>query len=462
MLGFIAPPLVIASRFMTKMVGLTSDRTWSRWLSGALFLTGGHVICDSAAYAQGFALPPSSVSRAAPPSTQPIGNGDSSANRLPSRAATSGQAGFQPRDTTPPSLQQTPASSSTSTAQGSMSGRLTAGGALPRGAGQEHRVYDLRSYTGYLNREDRPHQAVVDWIIRETGTDVWHTEPFGFMSADRDELTVYHTSEMHQVIAGIVDRFVAGEKDPQVMSLRVMTVGSPNWRNRAHPLMQHVNVQSPGLQAYLMTKENAALVLNLLRQRTDTREVQAVDLVLHNGQTKKLASLRGRNYVLNVKPSPANWPPYEPETGEIQEGYQLEISPLLSMDGGTIDCCIKAHIDQVDRFVPVELDLPLPNNQVHRTKIDVPQMVSWRLNERFRWPADMVLMLSCGVVASPERAQSMMPLLNLGAITGQTAGRADALMFVEFRGRASDTLTPSVALPPQVSSRVSAPNRGRY
>jgi len=226
-------------------------------------------------------------------------------------------------------------------------------------------------------------------------------------------------------------------------------------------LMQHVHVQSPGIQAWLLTKENAALVMNLLRARTDVRQVQAVDLIMHNGQTEKLASLRGRNYVNNVKPSPAGWPPYEPETGEIQEGYQLELSPLLSVDGQSLDCVINASIDQVDKFVPVELDLPLPNQQIHRTKIEVPQLVSWRLHERFRWPSDMVLLLSCGVVASPDRAQSAVPLLNLGMITGTTAGRADALMFVEFRGKASQNLTQT-PLVPQVSTRVSAPNRGRY
>lgn len=395
---------------------------------------------NEATFAQGMALPSSSVSRTQPPSTQP-------------------QGGFMPRNAdTPPSLQAAPNQPNPGGAPG---GKLSSGGQLPRGAGQEHRVYDLRSYTGYLTTHDRPHQAVVDWIVRETGTDVWHTEPFGFMSADRDELTVYHTNEMHQVIAGIVDRFVAGDKDPQVMNLKVMTVGNPNWRSRAHMLMQHVSVQTPGIQAWLLTKENAALVMNLLRQRTDVRQVQAVDLIMHNGQTEKLASTRGRNYVINVKPSPAGWPPYEPETGEIQEGYQLELSPLLSVDGRTLDCVINANIDQVDKFVPVELDLPLPNQQVHRTKIEVPQLVSWRLHERFRWPSDMVLLLSCGVVASPDRTQSAMPFLDLGAITGTTAGRADALMFVEFRGKASQNLTQAPMVP-QVSSRVSAPNRGRY
>jgi hypothetical protein len=403
------------------------------------------------ASAQGMALPPSSVSRPQTPSTQPPSTQPPSAPP---------QSGFVPRADTPPSLQAMPSQNPPGNVGGG-GGRLSSGGQLPRGAGQEHRVYDIRPYTGYLTKHDRPHQAIVDWIVRETGTDVWHTEPFGFMSADRDELTVYHTNEMHQVIAGIVDRFVAGDKDPQVMNLKVMTVGNPNWRSRAHSLMQHVNVQSPGIQAWLLTKENAALVMNLLRQRTDVRQVQAVDLIMHNGQTEKLASTRGRNYVINVKPSPANWPPYEPETGEIQEGYQLELSPLLSVDGRTLDCVVNANIDQVDKFVPVELDLPLPNQQIHRTKIEVPQLVSWRLHERFRWPSDMVLLLSCGVVASPDRQQSGLPFLDFGAITGTTAGRADALMFVEFRGKASTNLSQTPIVP-QVSSRVSAPNRGRY
>lgn len=342
-------------------------------------------------------------------------------------------------------------------------GTVTAGGQLPRTAGQEHRVYDLRPYTGYLTQYDRPEQAIIDWVLRETGTDVWFSEPFGFMNANRNQLSVYHTQEMHQVVAGIVDRFVAGDKDPQVMKMRVMTVASPNWRSRAHMLMQHVTVDSPGVQAWLLSKENAALVLNMLRSRTDTRQVHDVNLVTYNGQTEKLASTRGRNYVRNVRPAPATWPPYEPETGEIQEGYRLALSPLLSTDKRTIDCVIKAEIDQVDRLNKVDLELPLPNAQVHRTRIDVPQVVSWRLHERFRWPSDMVLLLSCGVVASPEREQSSVPLLNMSMLTGQTAGRADALLFIAYGGQARDNIaTEAAAAAPEVAIQPNSPTRGRY
>ncbi|TWT93346.1 hypothetical protein [Stieleria varia] len=358
-----------------------------------------------------------------------------------------------PSSDTPPSLR--------GAGPGGNSGNLSNSGKLPQTHGQVQRVWDLTPYTGYLTKHDHPEQAVIDWILRETGTDLWFTAPFGYMNADRDKLTVYHTDEVHQMVAGIVDRFVAGDKDPQVLGLRVMTVGNPNWRSNAHLLMQHVNVDSPGMQAWLLSKENAAIVMSQLRARTDTRQVQALDLITHNGQTEKLASTRGRNYVLNVKPAPTGWPPYEPETGEIQEGYRLEISPLLSTDGRAIDCVIKAEIDQVDKLKPVELNLPLPNAQIHRARIDVPQVVSWRLHERFRWPSDMVLLLSCGVVASPERPQATVPLLNLEMITGTTAGRADALMFIEFRGRASENLT-TTPLVPQMATGIGAPNRGRY
>jgi hypothetical protein len=360
---------------------------------------------------------------------------------------------------TPPSMQKPNVQRNPNATQGV--GKITAGGSLPRTAGQEHRMYDLRPYTGYLTKHDRPEQAIVDWVLRETGTDVWFTEPFGFMNADRDFLSVYHTNEMHQVIAGVVDRFVAGEKDPQVLHLRVMTVGSPNWRSRAHMLMQHVSVDSAGVQAWLLSKENAAIVLSQLRQRGDTRQVQDLNLVTYNGQTEKLASTRGRNYVRNVRRTRSGWPPYEPETGEVQEGYTLSISPLLSTDGRVLDCMIKAKISQVDKLNSVDLELPLPNNQTHRARIDVPQVVNWNLHERFRWPSDMVLVLSCGVVASPERPQSAVPMLNMSMFTGTTAGRADALLFIEFRGRASGNLTTTPATP-QVAAPQGGPNRGRY
>ncbi|WP_164103647.1 hypothetical protein [Candidatus Laterigemmans baculatus] len=421
----------------------------------AFFASPGHAQFDTPTGLQ--AVPTSSGAGGAaavstsqdPPSLQ-AGN----ASRPSGAAAASGSPSPQPQSLSSQSLPSQRARPQAGGVQSSGGG----GGELPSGAGQIYDTLDLRPYTGYLTKHDRPHQAIVDWILRDTGTDMWFTEPFGFLNANRDSLTVYHTPEIHSVVRGVVDKFVAGSKDPQTIGLRVMTVGSPNWRARAVPLMEHVNVGSPGVQAWLVTKENTAVLLSLLRQRSDAKEVQAIDIALYNGQSENLTSTRRRNYVRNIRSAPTGWPPYEPELGEVEEGYKLEISPLLNTDGTTLDCVIQAEIDQVEQLVPVELDLPLPNGQMHRTRIEVPQVISWRLHERFRWPMDRVLVLSCGVVASPDRAQAAVPFLNLEPLTGQTAGRADALLFVEFKGPAAANLP----LGPRTASPNVGFSRGRY
>ncbi len=338
---------------------------------------------------------------------------------------------------------------------------------LPTSAGQYWKTYDLRPYTRELSSVDRPQQAIIDWILRETGTDVWFTDPFGFLNADRETLRVYHNQQMHQVVHEVYERFVNGTTEPQLYGLRLLAVGKPNWRTRAQALLQSVQAQSPGVHAYLLSKENSAMLMALLRGRTDFRELSAVDMVVHNGQAQVLEQVRGRNFVEDFQPVQGAWPPYMPTTGEIQEGYRLQLSPLLSMDKETVDLVIKCHIDQVERLTNVNLELPLQNGQTYTAQINVPQVASWRLHERFRWSADKVLLLSCGVVAAPQgnTNESLLGrgtnLLGLDRVLAPGRDRADALLMIEYRGNATGRVPAAggaaVAQPP--SSPLS---RGRY
>ena len=87
--------------------------------------------------------------------------------------------------------------------------RVTKGsGALPQDQGQVWREYDIRPYTLRVTTTARPEQAIVDWILRETGYEAWHSDPVGLLSANRETLRVYHTPEMQAIVADIVDRFV--------------------------------------------------------------------------------------------------------------------------------------------------------------------------------------------------------------------------------------------------------------
>ncbi len=344
---------------------------------------------------------------------------------------------------------------------------------LPSDSGQYYEEYDIRPYTKELNTIDRPQQAIVDWVLRETGTDVWFSEPFGFLSADRNTLRVYHNEQMHQLVRGVHEKFVNGTTATQLYGVRLMSIGNPNWRTRAHALMRSVQAQSPGVSAYLISKENNAMLLAMLRGRTDFKELSSVDVVVQNGQSQVLEQLRGRNYVSDYKPIENTWPPYMPVTGEIKEGYRLQLSPLLSVDKKTVDIVVKCNIDQVERLANVNLEMPLTTGQVYSGQVNIPQVASWRLHERFRWPSDQVLLLSCGVVAAPQGAQNATlfgqgtSLIGLDRILPGGGDRADALFLVEYRGDAAGRIGTATAgsNPAQLNSaqqNLNPLSRGRY
>lgn len=327
-------------------------------------------------------------------------------------------------------------------------------GTLPNSQGQVWREYDITGYTAHVTTTERPEQALVDWILRDTGTEVWFSEPLGLLSANRQKLTVYHTPEMQELVHQIVDRFVLSQAEQHAFALRLVTVGSPNWRSRSLAMLRSVPVQSPGVDAWLLSKENAAVLLGELRKRSDCREHNAPNLLIHNGQSQTIGRATPRNYVRSVSLS-AGFPGYQLESAQIQEGYSLQISPLLSIDKTTVDAVIKCNVDQVEKLVDIPVDLAGVGGQREAVTIQVPQFVSWRLHERFRWPAQQVLVLSCGVVATPDAEPTTVWRLPNRLLSNP--GRADALLFIEMTGSASQSLIGTRA-----ADRTNPSAGGRY
>ncbi|RIK82666.1 MAG: hypothetical protein DCC67_06860, partial [Planctomycetota bacterium] len=189
-------------------------------------------------------------------------------------------------------------------------------GTLPSEHGQIWREYDITPYTIRSEASQHPEQAIVDWILRETGYEAWHATPVGLLSADRQALRCYHTPQMQAVVADIVDRFVSTKAQAQGFGLRIITLKNPNWRTRALPLMTSIPVQSPGVQGWIMAREDAALLLADLRQRTDFREHSTAQELVLNGQTSVVSTVRPLQYVKGVIPTRATWPGYQPEFGQ--------------------------------------------------------------------------------------------------------------------------------------------------
>jgi hypothetical protein len=326
---------------------------------------------------------------------------------------------------------------------------------LPTDAGQEWRDYDITPYTDRATATTRPEQAIVDWILRETGYEAWHSEPLGFLSANRKTLRVYHTPQMQRTVQEMVDRFVNPAADGQAFGLRVVSLDNPAWRARSQKLLNPVATQTQGVQAWLLAKEDAALLLAELRKRNDYREHSSPHILVPNAQSTVVSVTRPRNYIQHVVLQGV-WPGFEPRLGQIDEGLSLEFQPLLSTDLRAADAIVKCHVDQVERLVPVMLDVPTPVAQRQRTRIDVPQMASCRLHERFRWPTDQVLLVSLGMVASPLPAS---PGLTANLGLAPAAARSEMLVFMESKGKAPVLPSPAGATTPTALKPSLAPKK---
>ncbi|MEX2113785.1 MAG: hypothetical protein WD845_11405 [Pirellulales bacterium] len=333
--------------------------------------------------------------------------------------------------------------------------RVTPGnGTLPNDAGQQWRDYDISPYTARVTSTNQPEQAIRDWILRETGYEAWHGDVIAVLCANRRTLSVYHTPEMHAVVQEMVDRFVNTEAESHAFGMRVITLDSPNWRTKSHAMLRPVAAQTPGVMAWLMAKEDAALLLNDLARRSDFQEHSTPHLVVNNGQSTVVAKTRARNYVRDVLLRPGEaWPAFEPQMGQIDEGFKFEFHPLLSLDGGIIDAVLKCEVDQVEKMLPVRIDVPSQVVRQQTTKVEVPQIISSRMHERFRWPADQVLLISLGV--GPTPVPQTTGGLSVPLFSGN--GRADLLVFVESRGKLS---APPTSAP--VSPTAASAYPGRY
>ncbi len=333
-------------------------------------------------------------------------------------------------------------------------------GTLPNEDGQVWREYDISPYTLRVQNTAAPEQAIVDWILRETGYEAWHSKPVGLLSADQRTLRVYHTPQMQAIVADIVDRFVSSSAEQHGFGLRIVTIGSPNWRTRALPLIKSIPVQSPGVQGWILAKEDAALLISELKRRTDYHEHNAPHQMVQNGSSLVISTMRPVSYTKGIIRTDQTWPGYQPEIGQFDEGFSLEFSPLLSLDTRTVDAVLKLKLTQVEKMLSVQLEVPTPVAQNQRTECQVPQMTMVQLHERFRWPTDQVLLLSMGVVAKPGPAKpniitDTIPML-------KSPPRADALLFVESRGPNPSVPTGETTPPPQTASRIDATFHGRY
>jgi len=296
---------------------------------------------------------------------------------------------------------------------------------LPTDAGQVYRTYDIAPFVKQNGPGSQRH--VVDWVLQDTGYASWHGDVVASLSADESQLKCYHTPAMQTRVGEIAARFTGDAAAPHRFSIRVLGVGSPSWRNDARALLEPIPAATPGVQAWIMAREEAAVLVGMLRRRGDCQELPTGPVLAGNGLPAVLSGGRKRPYVQSVVPRPDAPPGWQTLAASCDEGMTIDVQPLLSRDGTAVEAVLRSRIDQIERMAPVAVTVPTPDQQ--RVQVEVPQLSAVRVGERFRWPANQVLVVGLGLVPWPIPGQNAAGSASL--LTD--AKRTDVVVVVEPR-----------------------------
>ncbi|MDR0392421.1 MAG: hypothetical protein LBH59_10975 [Planctomycetaceae bacterium] len=279
---------------------------------------------------------------------------------------------------------------------------------IPKEAEQIWREYDITPYTKGRKFLDgsQPEQTIVDWILRKTGTKIWHTSPFGIISADSEKLYIYNTKDVQLDIANIVDRFIHPIFANESYSIRVISLSRPDWISRGHQFLQQpIPILSSGVQGWELDKEKRNLLLQELSKRNDFKEITSQHLI-PNGTTHHVNTKQQRRYLRDIQPNISSTNGYAENWATIDEGYDLTFIPLATIDGWKTEAIIKLNITQINKMTPIQIDSPTTINPRQRIEIESPQIEKFNLDEQIRWSKEKILLLDLGTIPQPNIKQN--------------------------------------------------------
>lgn len=288
--------------------------------------------------------------------------------------------------------------------------------------GQIWKEYNISAYTQGVTNTSRPEQAIMDAILRQTGHNVWCGATPGLLQVNQHVVRVYHTPEIQEQVAAIVNQYLLSGNRTITWQFRVMTVNSPAWRAQTASFLRAAETQSPGSSAWILNASDVPNLVRILQERYGLQQVNSPIATVHNGQPITVNLTHPRQYVRGVYPDP-NGGGFRTATGLVESGCKLEFTPLVTGDDRIVDALVQVHIDNLERVYDV--NFPSPSGRSGSFKIQTPRIDQFRFQERFMWAADRALLISVGITPSPIPERNNVP--GLSALGGD---RVETLILI--------------------------------
>lgn len=298
---------------------------------------------------------------------------------------------------------------------------------IPNAQGQIWKQYDVTPYTSRFPQMSHPEAAITDWILMETGFEIWHSEVPAMLNVTRNSVNVYHTPQVQVLVESVIQRFTNVDPMGHQFRVRVFTVNTPYWRQKIGSRMTPIPSFSMGSQAWTVSPEDLQAITEILEKSPGFVSHAAEAKVVPNGQRLELNWVRTRRYTRNFFTSPGSGKSPEAEEVLLDDGFSFELMPLVTVDGALVDAQIKFQVNHLDRFLPMVVT---PPGALSRSteKIEVPLVGQFRFRERYRWNTENALLVSPGLTPPlTSTGEGVSPgLLN-------TTQRVETLILIEYR-----------------------------
>jgi hypothetical protein len=304
--------------------------------------------------------------------------------------------------------------------------------------GQLWKRFDISRYTGLAQNQSTPQNAIVEWIFRRTSTAPWHGDKIAVLSASRSQLRAFHDAATLKMVEDVVERFTNAVNDILSIRVRVVAAVDPRWRYAIFSRLVPVGSGPQGQQIWTLRLEDAALVLAQMQVNQGFKVLVNQKYEMINGQTLKVDTSIARAFTGGMQREGAAGLGYQPQAEQLDEGFSLKLSPLLTFDGDSVDAAIVLTSNTVRNFHRTRVLAPREIG-AGEISIDVPEVSETRLEQTVQaWPLGQTLLISAGI--QPGILQDKNGFLNL-RIPGTYPTSTELLVFLDAetvtRGRAS-------------------------
>lgn len=306
---------------------------------------------------------------------------------------------------------------------------------LPQESGQFWCVYDLSPYLTANSTVKNPEKTILNWILQDTGTDFWHSEPFGAFSFSGGKLYVYHNAKVQQYVSNVLDRFLDVKHKTEVFTIRLILLESPDWRTKAAEWIRPYPVKSSNAQGWILSVENRDKLLEDLSRRIDYIDLNRGQNKIPNGETFGwLYAAPSRNFTADMQIAD-NSAGYVTNAQKIDEGYRIEVTPLLSTDGTQIEFAFRCQTTVVERMLSFNLKIPTIAAPRQQLPAELPQILHAERKEKVSFPKNNVFLLDLGMLPlslGNAQQQNNGPLIGLARmVTSRSSVYYQLLMMIE-------------------------------